>query len=319
MSSTGVPGVYSTVDVLTLGETMVGFRHDGPLSGGNTWQSYVAGSESNTAIGLARMGHRVAWLSRLGTDPLGDLVLREIRAEGVDTSLVTRDPQRPTGAMFAVSTAAGTRVDYHRAGSAASALSPADLTAVQHLQPRVVLVTGITAALSDSAADCVAEALAMFPSAWRVLVVNHRSRLWSSAQASARLRPLLGRVDMLISAADELEVVSDQTPQQAATELAAQGVVTVAITRGSHGAQLWTQNTGWLHAEALPVTVVDQVGAGDAFTAGVLSAILDELSPREALDRGVLLGAHTVSTRGDWEGAPTRGTLALAEADRTHR
>jgi 2-dehydro-3-deoxyphosphogluconate aldolase/(4S)-4-hydroxy-2-oxoglutarate aldolase len=86
---------------------------------GGTLRMHIAGAESNVTIALARLGHRAAWAGRVGTDELGEFVLRQLRAEGVQVDGVTRDPERPPGLMFLEQrTADVTRVQYHRAGSA---------------------------------------------------------------------------------------------------------------------------------------------------------------------------------------------------------
>src|SRR5437868_10963059 len=90
------------VDVVTVGETMVSFQPgvEGPLAYAPSVVWSVAGAESNVAIGLTRMGKRARWISRLGTDPFGDMISKTLAGEGVDTSMVVRDPSAPTGVFF---------------------------------------------------------------------------------------------------------------------------------------------------------------------------------------------------------------------------
>ncbi|KGN41702.1 sugar kinase [Knoellia aerolata] len=300
-----------TTDVLTLGEAMASFRVAGRIGFGRPLTPDLAGAESNVAIGLSRLGHSVEWLGRVGADPFGPEVLRALRAEGVTVSHTVVDETAPTGVMFLEQrTADLTRVEYRRAGSAGSGLRIDDLwpTAMDRL--RVLHLTGITPALSDSAAATVARA-AELASAAGVLVsldVNHRSRLWSRDDASATLRPLLPHVTLLVAGVDELDVVADGDEDRAVGELFATGVQQVAVKRGAVGASLYTTQ-GRLDAAAIPVTPIDPVGAGDAFCAGLLSGILDDLDPTARLDRAVLMGAWAVSTAGDWQGLPTRAEL----------
>ena len=164
------------IDVVTFGETMVSLRSAGPLTVPGTLTARIAGAESTVAIGLARLGHEVRWVSRVGDDAYGSVLLRTLRGERVDVSGVEVDPARPTGLMIAAArTADTTAVTYYRAGSAASA--------------------------------------------------------------------------------------------------------------------------------------IDVLGAGDAFTAGYLSGVLEDLSPVERLVRGTKVAAFCVSTAGDYEGLPTRAEL----------
>jgi 2-dehydro-3-deoxygluconokinase len=311
-------------DVVTIGESMVAFRWTGPMTLGSPLVARLAGAESNVAIALARLGHAVRWAGRVGEDAFGDLVLRELQAEGVDTSAARRDPGAPTGLMFAESrTADVVRVEYRRAGSAGSRLEPADAEAALGPLPTVLHLTGITPALSGSAAAAVARA-AQIASAAGVLVsmdVNYRSRLWTPAQASAALRPLVRHTRLLIASEDELGLLADGDEDEAVAELLGSGVTWVAVKRGAAGATLWGPS-GSSEAAALSVTTVDVVGAGDAFSAGLISGLLDGVDDHAALTRANALGAVAVSTHGDWEGLPRRhelDQLAGSAAGSTHR
>ena len=294
------------VDVVTFGETMVALRSTGPLTIRGTLTARVAGSESNVAIGLARLGHRVRWVSRVGDDAYGRALLSEVRGEGVDVSGVEVDPTRPTGLMIAAEPAADVAtVAYYRAGSAASALGPADMA---RLGPaRILHVTGITPALSSSAAEAVRAAVGTGSYALVSLDVNHRPRLISAADLAAILRPLLPSLSLVVGSPDELRILADG----GAEELAARGLE-VLEKRAADGAAAWVPHAGgatFLEAPAVPVTVVDTIGAGDAFTAGYLSGILDGLAPHDRLLRATEVAARCVSAHGDYEGLPTREEL----------
>jgi 2-dehydro-3-deoxygluconokinase len=218
-------------------------------------------------------------------------------------------------------------VQYRRAGSAGSRLDPSDAEAALDPLPRVLHVTGITPALSPSAAAAVARAveLASAGGALVSLDVNHRSRLWSRAEASAALRPLVRHTDLLVASEDELDLVGEGGGEggedAAVADLLAGGVTRVAVKRGAAGSTLWGP-AGRADVAALPVTAVDPVGAGDAFCAGLLSGLLDGLDDPAALARANAVAAVAVSTHGDWEGLPRRhelDQLAGAPAGTTHR
>ncbi|MGN6301243.1 MAG: sugar kinase [Angustibacter sp.] len=313
-------GTDGPVDVLTFGEAMVAFRCAGPLAQGSALTARLAGAESNVAIALSRLGHRVRWVGRVGTDPLGDLVRTQLRAEGVDVGHVVRDPERPTGLMVVEArTADLARVEYRRGGSAASVLSQGDLTAALDVGARCLHLTGITPALSVSARETTVAAArtARQAGALVCLDVNYRSRLWSREDASAALRELVEHADVVVASDDELPLLAatrggDHDEDAAVADLLAAGTQLVAVKRGAAGATVVTRQARHDLA-ALPVTAVDTLGAGDAFTAGLLSGLLDELEPLEALRRAVTLGAFAVSTAGDWEGLPTRAELPLLD------
>jgi 2-dehydro-3-deoxygluconokinase len=303
------------VDVLTFGESMVSFRGEGLLTQGSRQTVRLAGAESNVAIGLARLGHTVAWAGRVGDDSFGRLVLRQLRAEGVDTRYAVVDTERPTGLMFVEErTADLVSVEYRRAGSAGSAVGKDEVAAALAASPRVLHVTGITPALSPSAADAVESAVGSASAAgvFVSLDVNFRSRLWTREQAREVLTPLAAHAAVVIASDDELVLVASGDEDAAVAELLSRGVQQVAVKRGPLGATLHSRE-GRVDAPALAVTAIDPIGAGDAFTAGYLSGVLDGLDPAQCLVRGAAIGAFAVSTRGDWEGAPTREELAVLE------
>ncbi|RBM21636.1 sugar kinase [Prauserella sp. PE36] len=292
-------------EVVTLGETMMSLRAEGMVRLGTSFRSSIAGAESNVAIGLSRLGHPVRWLGRVGADEPGALVLRTLRAEGVDVSTVERDDEAPTGlVLFEQRLPDVTRVQYHRAGSAGSRLSAADVALGGDV--RLVHLTGITPALGDGPRDAVERAVARARelAATVSFDVNHRARLWSAADAAPALTPIARRADVVIGSADELELVGG------VDALLAAGVREVVTKLGADGAAVTTAD-GEQRAPGHRVPVVDSVGAGDAFTAGYLSALLDGLDVPGRLARGNRTGAFAVATAGDWEGLPTRAELDL--------
>jgi 2-dehydro-3-deoxygluconokinase len=311
---------------------MVSLRSAGPLSAGGTLGMHVAGAESNVAVGVARLGHRVGWAGVVGADPHGEFILRQLRSEGIAVHH-REDAGRGTGVMFLEQrTADVTRAFYYRAGSAGSTLDRADVDAAFRNGARVLHLTGITAALSQEARRAVeyAAARAAGEGLEVSLDVNYRSKLWSRDEARAVLTPLARHASILIASDDELGLVAAGGPAGSAgagpaadlagdaetamaAELLDRGVREVVVKRGAAGAGVHTASGRW-ETPAVPVTSIDTVGAGDAFTAGYLSALLDGEDVAGRLRRGALAGAFAVSTAGDWEGLPRRDELALLGA-----
>ena len=265
---------------------------------------------------MARLGHQAAWIGVTGADEPGELVRRTLRAEGVDLRWSRVDPTAPTGLiLFENRVADINRVTYHRAGSAGSRLGPADVTPAFDAPgppPRLLHVTGITCALGVEPYQAVVEAVrrARVAGSTICLDVNHRNRLWSVAEAAAALRPLLPSIDLVVASDDELAVLTDATDP--APALLSAGVTEVVVKHGAGGATSHSA-TGAIHRPARTVPVVDTVGAGDAFVAGLLSGWLDGVDVPARLDRAVTTGAFAVATRGDWEGLPDRAELALLD------
>jgi len=307
-----------TLDLLTIGESMAALRAGGALRLGGPAHLSVAGAESNVAIGLARLGHRTRWAGRVGDDELGALVLRTLRAEGVDVAAATVGAGELTGmVLFDRAPGGATRVHYRRAGCAGSRLRPADLTAALTPAAQVLHVTGVTPALGAGPAEAVRHAMPAGRAAGTVvcLDVNRRPTLWSRAAATAALRPLTAAVDVLVAGEDELPLVAEGPDEAArAAWLLTHGVREVVVKRGARGASVYDRD-GRHDEPARVVTVVDTVGAGDAFTAGYLSGLLDGLPVGARLRRAVTLGAAAVATSGDWEGLPTRTELGRVGLD----
>jgi 2-dehydro-3-deoxygluconokinase len=295
-----------TVDVLTFGETMAVLRATtpGPLRLARSLDVALAGAESTVAIGLSRLGHRARWVGRVGDDEFGSLVTERLLAERVDV-VAHRDAAAPTGLLVREQrTADLARLVYYRAGSAGSRLRTDDLRGPLHDGARALLLSGITPALSDTALAATRHAVEhAVDHGWTVcLDVNFRSKLWTAEQASDALTPLAARATVVFGDRSELALVGG------AELLLGKGVREVVTKRGADGAEVVTAAGHW-SAPARPTTVVDVIGAGDAFVAGYLSALLDDREPPDRLARGTAVAGVAIGTRGDWEGLPTRAEL----------
>ena len=275
--TTWAEGKPMTVDVVTLGETMallvppqVGLlRHARSLDLG------VAGAESNLAVGVARLGGRSAWIGRVGDDEFGRLVRMTLAGEGVQTVAVV-DAEAPTGLMVKERrTAQTTRVQYYRTGSAGSRLCPDDLDEDLIRAAKVLHVTGITLALSPSARSAVHAAIAVARDAG-VLVsfdVNHRTALWSDAQASTEVRKVVELADVVLATEEEARLVVDAPDAVGLAREMAAALRTRWSKQGADGAVAMVDGKLYT-AAAVPVTAVDPVGAGDAFGAAYLNVLV---------------------------------------------
>lgn len=299
--------------VVTLGETMalMRTREIGSLRHATDLALGIGGAESNVAIGLRRLGVDASWLGRVGDDPLGERVQREIRAEGVDVRCVV-DADAPTGLMLKERpSASSTAVFYYRAASAGSRLSPDDLPEGWVEEADLLHVTGISALISASARDCVAEAILRAKNAGvRVSFdVNYRSALASPA-ADDELRALAARADIVFGGDDELQFLRPgHSAEAAARHLIDEGCGEVVLKRGADGATAYVDGDV-VHSPGFVVDVVDTVGAGDAFVAGYLSGLLAGLDPPSRLARANACGAMLCMTPGDWESSPTLRDVA---------
>jgi 2-dehydro-3-deoxygluconokinase len=306
-------------DVLTVGEVMGCLRADGPVKLGCTARLSIAGAEANVAIGLARLGHDVGFVGVVGLDQLGELARRTLRAEGVGIDAIRRN-SAPTGIVLFEQRLPGLmRVDYHRLGSAGSRLAASDVEAAfaaSPAPPRILHVTGVTVALGAGAAEAVRVAVRLAKDLGTTvcLDVNHRSRLWPEPLARQLLTELSGNADLVIASEDELGLAAPSGEDEASQvqALLDKGATEVVVKRGADGATVFSAGEV-LSLPAKPVTAVDTIGAGDAFVAGYLSGLLDDLPLRERLTRAITLGAFAVANQGDWEGLPVRSELPMLD------
>lgn len=297
-------------DVVTLGECMAVLYPPDPvtLDEARTLLLDVGGAEANLSIALARLGHTARFISRLGDDPFGRRVRAVLAAEGVDTSALMVDAGAPNGVFFREWLADGARrVYYYRAGSAASRLTPGDLTSDQFAGARILHLTGITPALSSSCAAACIRAIELARAAGALVSFdpNFRPRLWSAVQARETLLPLMRAADIILMGHEDAQaLLGSGDDQEALTAAAALGARIVVLKRAERGALALVDGQRF-EAPATPATrVIDPVGAGDGFDAGFLAGQLRGWGISESLTLGARVGAAAVAALGDYAGYP---------------
>jgi 2-dehydro-3-deoxygluconokinase len=301
-------------DVTSLGETMlrlsvpVGAR----LDDARALAVEVGGAESNVCVALARLGWRCGWVSRLPEHALGHAVLRALRADGVDVSAVLPAPGERLGLYFIeqATPPRASQVVYDRAHSAASRLTADNINWPYLLDTRLLHLTGITAALSDNCYEVVAEAMRRARAAGVTISfdVNYRAKLWDAATAGARLRPLIAEADLLFCKGADAALLFGCAGEPRELLMALKELTRATAvfgTFGEQGAALLVADELMVQP-AVPVHIVDRIGSGDAFAAGVLDGWLSAAQTadkrpvgREALRRGAALAAIALSQQGD--------------------
>ncbi|MFJ6212584.1 sugar kinase [Streptomyces sp. NPDC092296] len=323
-----------------VGESMAVLVADrpGPLEHVPAFHRTVGGAESNVACGLAALGRPAAWISRVGADGLGRHLVAELAARGVDTSAVAVDPHRPTG-LYLKEVGSGaddpysghpydpgpgrSRPHYYRGGSAASALGPellADPAAAALLAAApLVHLSGITAALSDSCLALLRALLARPRPTGRTvsLDLNWRPALWHGRDPGV-LPGLLDAADLVLLGADEAaEALGTADP--AALRALLPHPATLVVKDAEHAATAVARDGGTVTEPALRVEVVEATGAGDAFAAGYLTALLRGLDRRRGLRLGHLCAAAALTVPGDHAPPPPPAAvdalLAASPAD----
>ncbi len=324
------PGTDGGPEVVTLGEAMVALvaTEPGPLAENGTFLRHVAGAEANVAVGLVRLGHATAFIGRVGPDAFGTAIGRRLRGEGVDCSGLVVDSGAQTGILIRERRLVGSsEVLYYRRDSAGSRISG---TEVQQAADRGLLhgarwvhLTGITPALSVSAADAVETAMNLARDAGLTISfdVNLRRKLWSEDEARRALAPLAAQSNVVLGSLDELALLGEvELPARAIDHAAAISAAdailglgpSVAVVKLGSGGALerrrdadghitTAQHVGYPLSQPL-----DPVGAGDAFVAGYIAATLEGLPAERALALGNACGAAVAASVGDLHGLPTR-------------
>lgn len=294
-------------DVTTLGSTMLSLSSEAgvPVLGSERLRLDVAGAESNVAIALARLGKRVAWLSKVARTPIGERIVSQIRSHGVDTSRVVWSDEGRNELMWVEAGHATnrTRVTYDRAGAAIESyeIEEVDLEAIK--ASTFFHATGITPALSESCRNSVLDAVQLARKAGvRVSFdVNYRSKLWSPARAREVLSTIIPGVDLLLVGREDLQTVwgrRGKVKEDLHWLQKTFGVTNVVLTRGEKGASALLGGR-YHRSRALASEVVSPIGAGDAFAAGLLAALLDD-DLDGALAQGCTMAALARESRSDY-------------------
>lgn len=305
------------LDVITFGEAMMMLVADqpGPLEHATLFHKRTAGAETNVAIGLARLGLKVGWASRLGSDSMGRYLLDAMRQEGIDCSHVVCDASQRTGMQFKgrVTDGSDPPVEYHRKGSAASRMRVEEIDEAWLRGARHLHSTGVFPAISGNCYQVAKKAMEIMKEAGATVSFdpNLRPTLWASTEAMREgINALAFLADWVFPGLEEGRLLTGlESPQDIARFYRNRGAKVVVIKLGAAGAYFdAVGQTGYV--AGFPVEkVVDTVGAGDGFAAGVISALLEGKDIRAAVERGAWIGARAVQVLGDTEGLPTRQEL----------
>lgn len=303
-------------EVITLGEPLVVWipEQTGDFTCVNAFTKGIAGAELNVAVGVSRLGHTISYVSRLGDDVFGQYILDEMNRQGIGISHIQKDPDYLTGSYFKTKVLTGDpKVSYMRKNSAASHLGPEDLETVDFKNAKILHLTGISAALSDS---CIAaEKLAIDKAGKNHLTVtfdpNIRPSLWKDEQTMIRtLNELAFSCDIVMPGIAEGEKLTGKNnAEDIAMFYLEQEVKAVIVKAGAKGAYLRTAERKAFIEGFKVDKVVDTVGAGDAFATGVITGLVEGMTLEEAVRRGNAMGAIAVTTIGDNDAMPDKNTL----------
>ena len=275
------------IDILCMGEPMLEFNQLPPDADGRVlFLQGHGGDTSNAAIAAARQGARSGYITAIGQDAAGDSFMELWRAEGVDTSTVIRSAEAPTAVYFVTHDAQGHHFTFYRAGSAASRYAPRDVPEAAIAEARILYGSGISQAISTSAADAVFHAIAIARRHGVKVAydTNLRLRLWPPARAKAIIEAAIGQADMAFPSREDAEAMTGLSDEDAIADYyLGLGCPLVAVKCGADGALLATAEGVRVRAKPHAVTAVDATGAGDTFCGAFMARTVLGDPPAEAL------------------------------------
>lgn len=297
---------------------------DGPLQYVHQFNKKIGGAESNVAIGVTRLGHTAGFMSQVGDEELGKFIVSSIRGEGVDTSRVKFNDEYATGLYIKERIREGSsQVYYYRKGSAASEMKKEDIDWDYLQQAKVIHLTGITPFLSDSCEEII-YAVVDFAKENNILISfdpNLRFKLMmKKPNAKDIILKIAKQADIVMPGIDEAEyLLGTRDYNEIAEYFLNQGVSKVVIKNGEIGTYYASKDgeAGFIPSFKVD-RVVDPIGAGDGFAAGLLSGLMEEKSFEDSVIMGATIGAMVVTVNGDIEGLPQRRALDnfhLAKSD----
>lgn len=310
MWSPPVQPLGERLDVVGIGEAMMLLQAPPPSSIKEAphLEVNVAGAELNACAAVARLGGRAALLTRVGDDAPGQRVVQTMEDLAVGTELVMVDPDRPTGIFLRETPGDGSRrVFYYRRGSAASAMDISDAGRLAGDQaPRAFLLSGLTAALGGGLRDLIQRIASEAAGVGAAVVVdvNLRPTLGSMAEVLATIRGVLPVVDLLVLGDDESSELFGTTSPDGVFSAAAEAGVRETVLKAAERGCWFQDHEGPVHQPALATTVVDPIGAGDAFLGGYLGARLAGIPPSGAAVLGSQFAAGVIASVGDTNGLP---------------
>jgi 2-dehydro-3-deoxygluconokinase len=283
-------------DIVAIGEPLYELvqQDDGRFIGG------FGGDTSNMLVAAARLGARCAYVTAIGNDAFGDALLELWRSEGIDCRYVRRREDAPTGAYIISSGALGPSFTYLRKGSAASLISAADISDEAIRSAGFVHASGISLAISSSAAKAVESAFARARGFGirTSFDANVRLKLWPLDVARASIHTAASEVDVLKISLDDAQLLCGLSDSHAIAHFYRDlGAGCVAVTLGANGAVM-ADNTSIHEIPGVDVSCIDATGAGDAFMGALLASLCAGKSAAQTLRMANLVGALSTTGRG---------------------
>jgi sugar/nucleoside kinase (ribokinase family) len=306
-------------DFISIGEVLIQLNNvtPGPLRYSRYFEVHIAGAEFNVLSALSKLGFRTGLITRVGKDEFGEMILRALRAENIDTSCIKAVDDAPTGIYFIqrhYPIPGKSTVFYYRHGSAASYMDEEDVQEDYVRRARRVFLTGITPALSESCYRAVKKLSELSRELGKEVFfdTNIRLKLWRNVEnVRDRLLPLIHGSKIVFTNKEDLKILFPQNLlEESISKLFQSGTDIVVVKSGEEGSSLYTRDGEFYREYAYPTPVIeDVIGAGDAFDAVFIASFLKQIPLKDALKLASLAGMLVVTTRGDVEAQPDWKTL----------
>ena len=300
------------LDVLCLGEALIEFNQV-PDDTNNTYRSGFGGDTSNTAVAVARQESSSGFLSKVGNDPFGIKLLELWKREGVDCTYVLQHPEFPTGIYFVTHDENGHHFSYYRKGSAASQMTPEDVTADVVSQSKVLHLSAITQAISASSCETAFAAIHQARKSGVKISydTNLRLKLWPLNQARDVINQVVPMCDVLLPSLDDVTSLTGlQEPKKIIDYYLKLGAKLVVLKQGEQGVLVADgHNESCISGHA--VKTIDATGAGDTFDGAFLSEWIRSNDPFKAAEYANAAAALSTTRYGAVNSIPNRTEVEL--------
>jgi 5-dehydro-2-deoxygluconokinase len=310
-------------DVLAMGRSSIDlYAHEigCPITDVRSFDAYVGGCPTNVSVGTRRLGLRSALLTAVGDDQVGDFVTSFLDREQVETRFIPRKPGRRTSAVIlTIQPPDSFPLTFYRDNCADRALTPDDVARAPVADSRVVFVTGTGLSHEPARAATLHAASAARAAGVPVVVdIDYRPDQWDgSAAFASQMRTLLRSATIAVGTEDELAAASATNDvAQGATTLLTSGIQALVLKRGARGSTVFRPDRPQVDAAPFPITVLNVLGAGDAFASGFLYGYLQGWPLERAARMGNACGAIVVTRHGCANFMPTLDEVSAFIAER---
>ncbi|KRM36276.1 2-dehydro-3-deoxygluconokinase [Agrilactobacillus composti DSM 18527 = JCM 14202] len=313
--------VLKMAEFLTIGEPISLFASedvDASLKDAVHFHKFLAGAEVNVAVGVSRLGHSAEYITRLGADPFGDFIADQLAKNNIGTDYIDTTPDYWTAFQLKDRVSKGDpSIFYFRKGSAAAHFDKAVLDKIDFSDVKFAHLSGIFPAISDQALDAFKYLIQLLHDheIRTTFDPNLRPQLWATKEKMVQtINALAAEAEIILPGISEGEILMGSRDPEAIADFYLQQsdfTQTVVVKVGPEGAYVKQKNGDSYTVQGFKVAkVVDTVGAGDGFALGLVTALIEGKSLRDAVIRGNAVGAFAVQAPGDNDGYPTPEQLA---------